>query len=552
MHEVRWQEAVPQYEEFATFFEQYAQIEPTPYSHVQRRYLDAIKWLTAPSCRLRCLTVMAPDIRKYLEETKLAVESLSSSGPVIVSDCFNEASLFGAYYAQPDSVTASHKVKGLIEEADGGVLVLPLAIILSQISLWPRLKSFLTSGIVADKAIKPDLIIESASRKLDTKVILVGDRQLLADFHSVEPELFDGVSLYGEIEQDFALTAESVSIYLGWIKHAQVSTGVRPLNTSAVKRLLQAGARGTEDQHRMPLDPVWLEQILVEANSLCDSQQLGASDIEMALERKALRASYLPERAIEDIHKGHVFIDTRGEHIGQVNGLTVIELPGHPLSYGEPARISCVVHFGDGDISDVERKAELAGNIHAKGMMIMQAFVSAALDLEEPLPYSASIVFEQSYCEVDGDSASLAELCAFVSALAQQPINQSVAVTGAVDQFGRVQAVGGINEKIEGYYQVCAHRGLTGQQGVVLPKTNLSALCLNSEVTQAIREGKFHIWAVEDVEEAFPLITGKSFSGDDDDTLLNRIAKRIDTFHNGENRNSGNMLSRFTNWFVQN
>lgn len=291
-----------------------------------------------------------------------------------------------------------------------------------------------------------------------------------------------------------------------------------------------------------------------ESDYQSDTDIITADDVEKAIEAKYFRESYLPLRAVDDIHKGQVFIDTRGEHIGQVNGLTVIEMPGHPMAYGEPARISCVVHFGDGDIADVERKAELGGNIHAKGMMIMQAFVSAALDLDEPLPYSASIVFEQSYCEVDGDSASLAELCAFVSALSLQPINQSIAITGAVDQFGRVQAVGGINEKIEGFYNICEHRGLTGSQGVILPKTNLNALCLNKDVTDAIRDGNFHIWAVEHVEEAFPLITGLPFSGDEEtetDTLLDKIAQRIDTFHHGEHRHTS-LINRLKNWLNHN
>ncbi|NVO98988.1 Lon protease family protein, partial [Photobacterium damselae subsp. damselae] len=243
---------------------------------------------------------------------------------------------------------------------------------------------------------------------------------------------------------------------------------------------------------------------------------------------------------------------------GQVNGLTVVEMPGHPMSYGEPARISCVVHFGDGDISDVERKVELGGNIHAKGMMIMQAFLSTALNLDQALPFSASIVFEQSYSEVDGDSASLAELCALVSALSVQPINQEIAVTGAVDQFGRVQAVGGVNEKIEGFYKVCVHRGLTGNQGVILPKTNLSSLCLNDEVIEAIKSGQFHIWTVENVDEAIPRLMGQTFRGkeDDTDTILAKIAERIELFHLGGMYPEESILSRIRNtiqnWFVQN
>jgi Lon-like ATP-dependent protease len=272
-----------------------------------------------------------------------------------------------------------------------------------------------------------------------------------------------------------------------------------------------------------------------------------AEDIEGVIQDRLYRESYLPDRALSDIRDGQVIIETEGEQVGQVNGLTVIDVPGHPRAYGEPARISCVIHFGDGDISDVERKADLGGNLHAKGMMIMQAFVSSALQLEEPLPYSASLVFEQSYCEVDGDSASLAELCCFVSALSDCPINQQIAVTGAVDQFGRVQAVGGLNEKIEGFYHVCQHQGFTGHQGVILPKSNLKHLALNRDVVESIRKGEFHIWSVSSVDEAVPILMNIPFRQDEktqeqiaaaesdkanteQETVLGKIAERIEGF----------------------
>lgn len=206
-----------------------------------------------------------------------------------------------------------------------------------------------------------------------------------------------------------------------------------------------------------------------------------------------------------------------------------------------------MIHFGDGDISDVERKAELGGNLHAKGMMIMQAFVSSALQLDEPLPYSASVVFEQSYCEVDGDSATLAELCSFVSALSEYPIDQQIAVTGAVDQFGRVQAVGGLNEKIESFYHVCKHQGLTGNQGVILPKTNLKHLSLNKDVVDSIKNGEFHIWSVSTVDEAIPLIMGKPFRGDDDESVVSKIAQRIENFERHEHPQG--IVERIKNWF---
>lgn len=552
MQEVSWQSVVPQFTEVETHINQYADISSSSPSELQPRLIDSIARLVDEQHFPRLLLVTAPDVFDYFKQLEAMVSAMPGAQdmPVVIANNVDENQLFGAVYPNADDVTTSRTMTGLIHKANGGVLLLSLGCILSQPNIWSRLKSLISTHRFSWKSAKPDVYCELPDdTDLSVRVIVIGDRALMSDFEAGEPELHS-IAIYTEYEQDVLIGEENIDDYLSVLKGYQENMGIKPLTPTAVKRAMQAGARFTEDQDRMPLCPLWIQSLLREADYQSTSEAIDADDLDNAIEAKYYRESYLPLRAVDDIHKGQVFIDTRGEHIGQVNGLTVIEMPGHPMAYGEPARISCVVHFGDGDIADVERKAELGGNIHAKGMMIMQAFVSAALDLDEPLPYSASIVFEQSYCEVDGDSASLAELCAFVSALAHQPINQSIAITGAVDQFGRVQAVGGINEKIEGFYHICENRGLTGSQGVILPKTNLNALCLSKDVMEAIREGNFHIWAVEHVEEAFPLITGMPFSGDEEDeteTLLDRISQRIDTFHHGEHRHIS-LISKLKNW----
>lgn len=212
--------------------------------------------------------------------------------------------------------------------------------------------------------------------------------------------------------------------------------------------------------------------------------------------------------------------------------------PGHPELIGEPSRITCVAHFGDGEFTDVERKVELGGNIHAKGMMIMQAYLNYELKLEQPQPFSDSIVFEQSYNEVDGDSASLAELCALISALSLQPIDQQIAVTGAVDQFGYVQPIGSINQKIESFFNVCFQRELTGQQGVIIPAANIRHLCLKTDLIAAVKSGVFHIWPVEHVSEAISILTKHAYYKQQYDTnnlhLLALIQERITQANNQE------------------
>ncbi|MEZ8142491.1 AAA family ATPase [Enterovibrio sp. FF113] len=554
MQEVTWQSVVPQFSHVEQHIENYASIDAVAPSALQPRLKNSIQRLVHESHFPRLLLVTAADVHDYFTLTeKMVVDHLPKPDmPVVIAENFDETQLFGAVYPNNDSVTTSQKMEGLLHKANGGVLIISLTGIISQANIWNRLKNVIATNTLHWKSAKRDTYCELPDPEtISVSVIVIGDRGLMADFASGEPELH-GIASYCEYEQDIHLSEENIDTYLAVVKGFQQQFGVKPLTTGAIKRFMQAGARHAEDQERMPLCPLWVQTILREADYQSLTDVITDEDLDAAISAKYFRESYLPLRAVDDIHKGQVFIDTEGEHIGQVNGLTVVEMPGHPMAYGEPARISCVVHFGDGDIADVERKAELGGNIHAKGMMIMQAFVSAALDLDEPLPYSASIVFEQSYCEVDGDSASLAELCAFVSALSQQPINQSIAITGAVDQFGRVQAVGGINEKIEGFYHICEHRGLSGSQGVILPMTNLNALCLSKDVTEAIRDGKFHIWAVENVEEAFPLITGVPFSGEEDDeeteTLLDKIALRIELFHHGEHRHTS-LINKLKNMF---
>lgn len=570
MQEITWQSVVPQFTQFEQHIENYASIvAANSPSKIQFRLNNAIRRIMFESHFPRLLLLVAPDVHEYFElVNQMVTENLPSlDNPIICAENFTEIQLFGALYPSlPDLLTqsgeqnvttspTSHKVEGLLHQANGGVLILSLTHLLqNHPRVWNRLKTTLSTGRLEWKSAKADVYCKPEGfQAISTRVIIIGDRGLMSDFEDLEPCLHS-ISSYCEYEQDVRLSNENIDDYLSMIKYFQMKFEIKPLTSSAIRRVMEAGVRFCEDHDRMPLCPLWYQMLLREADFQSSVAQIDEIDIQKAITEKRLRESYLPLRVLDDIHNGQVVIDTSGEKIGQVNGLTVIEMSGHPMVYGEPARISCVVHFGDGDITDVERKVELAGNIHAKGMMIMQAFIHAALDLDEPLPFSASIVFEQSYCEVDGDSASLAELCAFVSALSLQPINQGIAITGAVDQFGRVQAVGGINEKIEGFYHICDQRGLTGTQGVILPKANLRALCLNYDLIESIKAGQFHLWAVEDIEQVFPLIMGMAFSGnesDDEETLLDKMIDRIETFHHAGPRYSS-LMNKVKNWFNPN
>ncbi|ENM5741748.1 Lon protease family protein [Vibrio metoecus] len=524
-----WRSVTPQFEQFNKVLENYPNLAPNSLIEIQPRLASAFDQFLHLDGFSRILLINAPDNSIYRSYFKNALLNENHDVPVVTTETLDISDIFGQIKVEHGAIT--QQVAGCLERANGGFLIVSANLILANARAWPMLKAAVlgepVSPINCDPR-SPSPI--SQTQSYDVKLIVVGDRTQLGDIDFLDADIHSGLCLFSELEMDLKIDEESIEFYLGYLLWLCAQYGLPPLEVSAIKSLMTAGARFTEDQHYAPLCLMWHRALLEEARLESQNQRIEAEHIEMALDKRYLRESYLPERALDDILDGQVIIETQGEQVGQVNGLTVIEVAGHPLAYGEPARISCVIHFGDGDIADVERKVELGGNLHAKGMMIMQAFVSSALNLDGPLPFSASIVFEQSYSEVDGDSASLAELCSLVSALSEYPIDQQIAVTGAVDQFGRVQAVGGLNEKIEGFYQVCCHQGLTGEQGVILPSSNLKHLALHKSVVESIKNSEFNIWPVSTVDEAIPLLMGKPFRGEDEDSVIAKIAERIDNF----------------------
>lgn len=539
-----WQSATPNFSQHEDILTQNDSSSHLSFLDLQPRLKSSILHFAQMASFPRFLLVNAPDNFIYRQAIHNAYSMLINTGeinrtPVITSESIELEELFGQYQVKNGQII--HSSEGLLDKADGGYLIISSNLILANPRAWPKLKAAVLGNACSGISSDPKQVIENSPlQKYDVKLVIIGDRMQLGDLDLFDADIRTHLCLFAEIELDFKITADTVESYIQYI-NGIIDEYQLPklLDSHAWTFLLAQGARETEDQERMPLCPIWHRTLLTEAALVSNGQAISQSDMEKALAARTYRQEYLPQRALADILEGQVIIETQGERVGQVNGLTVIEVPGHPVVYGEPARISCVIHFGDGDIADVERKAELGGNLHAKGMMIMQAFLASALNLDDPLPFAASIVFEQSYSEVDGDSASLAELCSLVSALSEYPINQQIAVTGAVDQFGRVQAVGGLNEKIEGFFQICNHRGLTGNQGVVLPKTNLKHLSLHHDVVEAIKNEQFHLWSVESVDEALPIIFDKAFRGDEEESILKKISERIEHFDKHESAPCG-------------
>lgn len=477
-------------------------------------------------------------------------DNFASQGEVIQADWAEAEQLFGCIRQFNGEITLQ---PGLVHQANGGVLILSLRTLLSQPLLWMRLKNIVTrkrfDWLTFDDS-RP-LPVSIPSMPLKLKILLVGDRESLADFQEMEPELCEK-AIYSEYEDNLQIVDEETQkTWCQWVWHLASKLGLPGPASDAWPLLIQEGARYTGDQQTLPLCPLWIGRQLREVAAFCDSERFTAEQLSTMLTQREWREGYLAERMQDEILLDQILIETEGEQIGQINALSVVEFPGHPRPFGEPSRISCVVHIGDGEFTDIERKAELGGNIHAKGMMIMQAFLMSELGLDQQIPFSASLTFEQSYSEVDGDSASMAELCALISALANVPLDQSIAITGSVDQFGRAQPVGGLNEKVEGFFAICQQRELTGKQGVIIPSANVRHLSLSHAVQQAVEAGEFSLWTVDDVADALQLLTKLIWDGEGQTTLLQTIQERIAQASQQEIRHRPWPL-RWLNWFNSN
>lgn len=443
---------------------------------------------------------------------------------------------------------------GLVHHLNGGILLLSGRTLLRQPLIWLRLKQIITENCF--KWLSPDekqpLALHIPDMSINLKLIIVTDYYGLAEFQEMEPQLISSM-LYGEFEPE--LLIKNNNDFSIWLRHLTYYTDqyqLPKISENANRELLLQATRYTGDQWLLPLSPSWIKQLISTAFYYKKNEkELSSEMFRQAYTEKQWRENYLQTCSLNEILNKQINIETEGQQIGVINGLSVLEYPGHPKSFGEVSRISCVVYMGDNEITDIDRKAELAGNIHTKGMMIMQAFIASELATEHQLPFSASLVFEQSYSEIDGDSASLAELCALMSALAQCPINQNIAVTGSVDQKGYIQPVGGVNEKIEAFFDLCHHRQLTGEQGVIIPYANMRHLSLRQDIVNAVKQNKFTIWCARHVADIPPILMNIEYRSTEGDSLMLMIKERIN-YVLQENKHTNSFLSRLLNWFVRN
>ncbi|MDR3214043.1 MAG: AAA family ATPase [Azoarcus sp.] len=453
-------------------------------------------------------------------QVKLLVDRSTASGaPVVFEDNPGYGNLIGRIeHVVQQGVQVSHFNlirSGALHRANGGYLVVDAERLFTQPYAWEGLKRTLRSGEIR---IEPPaeslgwsgaLTLEPQAVPCALKVVMIGDREIYYTLVENDPEFAELFKIAADFDDDLPRTPENECEYARLLAMLARTGGLLPLDRAAVGRMVEEGARIAEDAERLTLHTRQLSGLMREADHYTRQNGgacIGRAEIETALAARSRRAGRYPAQVRESMLDGTTLIATAGARAGQINGLVVVELAGERFGY--PTRISATVRLGDGDVVDIERESDLGGALHSKGVMILSAFLASRYARHQPLSLSASLVFEQSYAPVEGDSASLAELCALLSALTRLPIEQRLAVTGSVNQFGEVQVIGGVNEKIEGFFDLCAARGLDGSHGVVIPAASVRHLMLREDVVEAARAGRFYIYPVRTVDEAMSVLTG--------------------------------------------
>jgi len=405
---------------------------------------------------------------------------------------------------------------GALHQANGGTLLLDARSLLAEPFSWMALKRALLRqeitiedvsrfiGLTTTVSLEPDPI------PLDVKIVLFGDRLLYYLWSALDPDVAQHFKVLADFDDDVSRSPASEAMLARLIGTIAAQEKLRPLDRGGVCRAVEHAARLADDADKLTLLVEKMHDLLAEASHVAGRngrEVVTRADVDQAIAQQIRRISRLRERSEEMILRGIALIETSGARVGQVNGLSVLSLGEY--SFGRPSRITSRVRPGGGKIVDIEREVELGGPLHSKGVLILSGYLAGRYALDAPMSVHASLVFEQSYGGVEGDSASSAELYALLSALSGLPLRQDLAVTGSVNQHGLVQAIGGVNEKIEGFFDVCAARGLTGSQGVLIPEANVQHLMLRSNVVDACAAGRFAIYPVGTIDQGIALLTGQ-------------------------------------------
>ncbi len=459
-----------------------------------------------------------PALRAY--RVNLMVDnSGQKEAPIIYEDNPTYTNLMGRveYQARMGALTTDFMLirTGALHKANGGYLILDARKVLMQPFVWEALKRVLKShrlriespgeyyGLISTVSLEPEPV------ELDVKVILVGQRLLYYLLSAYDPDFAELFKVMADFNDEMDRTGENQQLYARMIAGLVKDNNLKPVHYEGVARLLEESSRYVSDREKLSARFSRILDLLRESDYWARQNShasIERGDVQKAIDQRYWRSGRVRERLQENILRNTIYIDTEGSKTGQINGLSVLTI-GDTM-FGSPSRITARIELGRGEVIDIEREVRLSGPIHSKGVLILKGFIGERYAVDRPLSLSASLVFEQSYGGVDGDSASSTELYVLLSAISGIPIRQSLAVTGSINQHGEVQAIGGANEKIEGFFEICRKRGLNGEQGVLIPRSNVKSLMLNEEVVKAVKEGRFHIYPIDHVDQGLELLMG--------------------------------------------
>ena len=470
-----------------------------------------------------------------------------AGAPVITEQHPTYDNLLGRieYMGRFGSLVTDHtQIKpGALARANGGFVVVRLRDLLQNPHAYDGLKRALLAGSLAienpgahygpapTSALRPEPI------PLDAKVVIVGEAHLYHLLHRVDPDFRSLFRVKADFDVDVPRSMENVRGLAAFIRGQSGRESLLDFGADAVARLVEHSSREVEDQRRLSANMGALDDLLRQSRYWAEQGGAGlveAAHVERALAEREYRSALARDRIQQLIDDGTIFLDVEGRRVGQINALSVYDLG--EVRFGRPSRISCVVSAGRGTIVHVDRETDMAGAVHTKGFLILRGFLADRFGQHRAMSLYASLTFEQLYGQIDGDSASSTELYVLISALADVPIDQSIAVTGSVNQRGQVQPIGGATAKIEGFFEVCRARGVTGTQGVIVPRANIATVTLRPDVARAVSEGSFHVWAADTIEEGLEILTGLPAGARNqaglypEGTIFRRVADRLDDF----------------------
>ena len=461
------------------------------------------------------------DKKVFLEEqflpNVLVSNKLDDAAPVIYEPNPTYQNLFGKieYTNIHGSVFTNYRMiqPGALHRANGGYLLLDVDQVIEQPFVWDTLKLAIKSqrlrmdlpqqdvGMVNNITLNPQPI------DLNVKIVLLGSRDLYYTLQDYDDEFDELFRVLVDFDLEIPVTRQALFDFVGKVRAHLIHLGLKGITANAMCRLVEYSLRMAEHKEKLSAHFAEVIELVNEAYYFCqksNADTLELDHLKTALSAKKRRTGRVSQTLLNDIKEGHVLIATEGKAVGKVNGLTVLDIGD--TAFGTPARITSTVFAGASGVVDIEREVELGQPIHSKGVMLLNGYLGNKYAQHFPLTLSANIALEQSYGHIDGDSASLGELVALISALTEIPCLQTLAITGSINQYGEVQAVGGVNEKIEGFFDLCQHRGLTGTQGVIIPKSNAINLVLDATVIDAVKKGLFHIYTVETVDDALTIL----------------------------------------------